>query len=165
MTGQSLRRAFGNETELVAGAVDVARAWADFAAQSLLIGLQGQLGSGKTTWARGLLGGLGYTGRVPSPTYTLVELYPLHGLTLVHADLYRLEGDADRELDALGIREWLAREATWVLVEWPERSPLLVAQTDLAIRFEPLAGEGRELIFTPQTAIGISAVEQLVSGA
>ena len=119
MNSEPLRKTFADEGEFVAGAASAVRAWRELPRESLLIGLQGPLGSGKTTWARGMLGGLGYTGRVPSPTYTLVEQYPLEDLTVIHADLYRLDADGDRELDALGIREWLAREATWLVVEWP----------------------------------------------
>ena len=71
-----------------------------------MVYLQGELGSGKTTLARGFLQALGVTGPVRSPTYTLVELYPAAGITLVHADLYRLRDPA--ELESLGLREWAA---------------------------------------------------------
>ena len=53
--------------------------------------LEGELGSGKTTIARGILRGFGYTGNVPSPTYTLIETYNLPVAFIVHADLYRIK--------------------------------------------------------------------------
>ncbi|MGI9258006.1 MAG: tRNA (adenosine(37)-N6)-threonylcarbamoyltransferase complex ATPase subunit type 1 TsaE [Gammaproteobacteria bacterium] len=165
MTSEPQRKTFADEGEFVVGAAEVVRAWDDLAGESLLIGLQGPLGSGKTTWVRGMLSGLGYAGRVPSPTYTLVEQYPLDNLTVIHADLYRLDAGADRDLDALGIRDWLAREATWVLVEWPERSPSLLANADLSIRFESLSEHGRAVIFTPCTATGTAAIEKLAPGS
>lgn len=161
MTAESIRKTFADEAEFVAGAVAVVRAWDDLTGKSLLIGLQGPLGSGKTTWARGMLGGLGYAGRVPSPTYTLVEQYPLAGLTVIHADLYRLDADGDRELDALGLRDWLARDATWVVVEWPERSPTLLANTDLSIQFESMSESARAVSFTAHSATGTAAIEKL----
>lgn len=93
--------------------------------------LQGELGSGKTTLARGFLQALGITGPVRSPTYTLVELYAAAGITLVHADLYRLRDPA--ELESLGLREWAAPGHLW-LVEWPERGGARLPPPDLALR-------------------------------
>src|SRR5262245_17071248 len=92
-----------------AGALHAGQAW------PLVVGLRGDLGSGKTTWARAMLRGLGYQGRVPSPTYTLLEQYACDGLTVVHLDLYRLRGDD--ELENLGLRDWLAEPRRWLLVE------------------------------------------------
>ncbi len=93
--------------------------------------LQGELGSGKTTLARGFLQALGITGPVRSPTYTLVELYAAAGITLVHADLYRLRDPA--ELESLGLREWAAPGHLW-LVEWPEKGGARLPPPDLALR-------------------------------
>jgi tRNA threonylcarbamoyladenosine biosynthesis protein TsaE len=83
-----------------------------------VLALTGELGAGKTTLVRGLLRALGFTAAVRSPTYTLVELYPLKALTVVHADLYRLREPA--ELDLLGLREWAQPGFLWC-IEWPER--------------------------------------------
>lgn len=123
----------------------------------LIVGLRGDLGSGKTTWARAMLRGLGHGGRVPSPTYTLLEHYALDGLDVVHLDLYRLTGDT--ELENLGLRDWLAQPATWLLVEWPERAPRLAAQCDLTLVFAEPAEGGRSVAFEARTAAGIEALE------
>jgi tRNA threonylcarbamoyladenosine biosynthesis protein TsaE len=84
-------------------------------ADDLIVYLQGDLGVGKTTLVRGLLRALGHKGRVPSPTYTLVEPYELQGRSLQHLDLYRI-ADPD-ELEFLGVRDM----AGVLLIEWPER--------------------------------------------
>ncbi len=89
-----------------------------------VVRLSGALGAGKTTLARGLLGGLGYAGEVPSPTFAIVQTYepPEEGsgvrLPVWHVDLYRIE-DA-RAVDELGLDEVLADGA--LIVEWPERA-------------------------------------------
>jgi tRNA threonylcarbamoyladenosine biosynthesis protein TsaE len=107
----------------------------------LIVYLGGELGAGKTTLARGVLRGLGYADKVRSPTYTLVEPYPLAQAMLYHIDLYRLS-DAE-ELEWLGLRD-LLEESAILLVEWPERGGGVLPPADLAVRIRA-AGAGREL--------------------
>lgn len=109
----------------------LARGLPDLGAAPLLLFLTGELGAGKTTLARGLLAALGVTGTVRSPTYTLIELYTLPRLTVVHADLYRLF-DPD-ELEALGLRDLHAPGHLWI-VEWPERGSHSLPPPDLELR-------------------------------
>jgi tRNA threonylcarbamoyladenosine biosynthesis protein TsaE len=99
----------------------------------IVVGLRGDLGSGKTTCARAMLRGLGYTGRVPSPTYTLLEHYAFEDFSVVHLDLYRLRGEG--ELENLGLRDWLREAPTLLLVEWPERAEVLLRRCDLLLDF------------------------------
>ena len=82
----------------------------------LIAFLEGELGAGKTTFARGFLKALGHPGRVPSPTYTLIEPYSLAARTIYHIDLYRIR--APRELADLGLSELLAPGVV-ALIEWP----------------------------------------------
>ncbi len=82
------------------------------------IGLKGELGSGKTSFARALLRALGVNEDAPSPTFTLVQSYDGPGFTLHHLDLYRLNDEND--LDELGWDDLLADGL--VLAEWPERA-------------------------------------------
>jgi tRNA threonylcarbamoyladenosine biosynthesis protein TsaE len=119
--------------------------------------LMGDLGAGKTTLARGLLRSLGVTGAVRSPTYTLVEIYELGGLTAVHLDLYRLSDPG--ELHNLGLREWARGGALW-LVEWPERGGGLLPGADLVITLT--AGDGgHDIEVSARTEPGAAWINRL----
>ncbi len=82
------------------------------------VALEGDLGAGKTTLARSILRALGVTEDVPSPTFTLVQIYETPRLTVRHYDLYRIENAS--EMDELGLDDALAEGAA--LIEWPERA-------------------------------------------
>lgn len=112
--------------------------------------LHGDLGSGKTTLVQGLLRGLGFPGRVKSPTYSLVEHYELSSLNLYHFDFYRF---IDRsEWEASGFREYFT-PATACVVEWPERASGLLAAPDLEVRLA-YAGSGRGARLAAKSAPG-----------
>jgi len=101
--------------------------------------LVGDLGAGKTTFARGMIAALAGVEDAPSPTYTLVQAYETHdGTPLLHADLYRIE-DED-ELDELGLDD--AFEDSIVLIEWPDRMGRRVPEEALTLKLS-LAREGR----------------------
>lgn len=148
---------FRSEPELVDFARTVAARLRAAKRWPLIVGLRGELGAGKTTWVRALLRGLGYAARVPSPTYTLLEHYALGDLTVVHLDLYRLASEG--ELENLGLRDWLAAGATWVLVEWPDRAPGLAGRADLILRLEDRGGDARRLVAEALTPAGIQALQ------
>lgn len=95
--------------------------------------LSGELGAGKTTFARALIQSLGYEGNVKSPTYTLLETYQAGSLQVVHFDLYRLEDP--EELHALGYRE-LTSQADLVLLEWSEKGGNLIPTADYVVELE-----------------------------
>ena len=90
--------------------------------------LEGELGAGKSTFARGLIRALGHSGPVPSPTYTLVEPYALSDVTIYHVDLYRVA--SEEELRFLG---WNELDDGLRLVEWPDRAPELAANADIRL--------------------------------
>lgn len=102
--------------------------------------LEGGLGAGKTTLARGVIETLTGIADAPSPTYTLVQHYETEdGLVLLHADLYRLENP--EELDELGIDEALDHGAA--LIEWPDRMGAWRPADRLEITLEDTDGGGR----------------------
>lgn len=152
----ALSAELGSEDALTARAAGLARALRAARAWPLVLGLAGDLGSGKTTWVRAMLRGLGYEGRVPSPTYTLLEQYRCGELTVVHLDLYRLHGA--EELEHLGLRDWLAEERCWIAVEWPERAPALAARCDWLIELAVTSDVARRVAISARTPAGIEAL-------
>ena len=123
----------------------------------LYVALSGNLGSGKTTLTRGMLRGLGYPGKVRSPTYTLVELYNLSKLDLYHFDFYRFN-DPQEWADA-GFREYFEPRNV-CLVEWPERAEGLLPAPDLQITLSQHAG-GRRARIAAETENGIRCLDRL----
>jgi tRNA threonylcarbamoyl adenosine modification protein YjeE len=112
-----------------------------------VVALEGDLGAGKTELTRAVVRARAKAElEVPSPTFTLLQAYELPGLTITHADLYRL-ADPD-ELAELGLEE--AWRTGAVLVEWPERAGERLPGQRLTLRLEgPLPGrpaEYRELV-------------------
>ena len=120
--------------------------------------LQGELGAGKTTFVRGMLRELGYQGAVKSPTYTLVEHYPLRNLDVYHFDLYRLA--TATELDDIGCRDYFDGLATCV-VEWPERGRESLPPPDLLIEIS-IDGAERGLNCRAQTEAGREHLQRII---
>ena len=123
----------------------------------LYVALSGNLGSGKTTLTRGILRGLGYQGKVKSPTYTLVELYNLSKLDLYHFDFYRFN-DPQEWLDA-GFRDHF-EPRNICLVEWPERAEGLLPSPDLKIALNEEDG-GRRARIAAETEHGKRCLDRL----
>jgi len=123
----------------------------------LYVALSGNLGSGKTTLTRGILRGLGYQGKVKSPTYTLVELYNLSKLDLYHFDFYRFN-DPQEWLDA-GFRDHF-EPRNICLVEWPERAEGLLPPPDLKITLNEEGG-GRRARIAAETEHGKRCLDRL----
>jgi len=121
----------------------------------MIVTLSGDLGSGKTTLVRGLLRALGWTGPVKSPSYALVEYYPISSLYFYHFDFYRL--DDPSEWDTTGFAE-LFRPDSVCLIEWPERAAGRLPTADVAGHLWH-AEPGRRLSLQAGTAAGEACLD------
>jgi tRNA threonylcarbamoyladenosine biosynthesis protein TsaE len=106
-----------------------------------VITMSGALSAGKTTFARGLLAGLGHKGEVPSPSFAIVQPYDELDPPVWHVDLYRIEEPQD--LDELGIDDIRSRGA--LVIEWPEHAAPDAWPDALALSFEALDDGSRRL--------------------
>ncbi len=128
-------------------------------APGLAIWLRGDLGAGKTTLTRGLLRELGFSGRVKSPTYTLVELYDFPRFNLYHFDLYRF-ADPDEWEDA-GFREYF-NPGSVCLVEWPDKGGGLLPAPDVVLVLDFCGGtDGRSVRIEGYTEAGAACIARL----
>ena len=104
--------------------------------------LVGDLGAGKSVFARGVAQGLGITEPVSSPTFTLLNCYQGR-LALHHFDLYRLEGDDD--FYAAGLEDYVGGHAV-ALIEWPQQCPESLPENHLLISIEYGTREDERII-------------------
>lgn len=112
-----------------------------------VVALSGGLGAGKTTLARAILSGLGHRGEVPSPSFTIIELYEPPGVRLpvVHADFYRLENPA--EALEIGLDDY--RDGAVLLAEWPDHAGGFAHEAGcLSITLEPAESGRRAIVET-----------------
>jgi tRNA threonylcarbamoyladenosine biosynthesis protein TsaE len=133
------------------GLTGLAAALAETAPEGYVVFLSGELGAGKTTFARAFVRRLLPGARVKSPTFALVEPYELPGgSALHHIDLYRVSDPS--ELDALGVRE-MAAPGNGMLIEWPERGDGALPAPDLDVALGH-AGDRRTLDLRAATERG-----------
>ena len=143
------------DTERVGGAL--ARALVG----GMVVALHGDLGVGKTTLVRGVLRALGWTGLVKSPTYSLVEYYPISSLYLYHFDFYRFADPT--EWETAGLADYFRSDSA-CLVEWPERVAALLPAADLDLTLAyPSRGDGRDLAMTSSSAAGERCVAAITA--
>lgn len=96
------------------------------------VALEGGLGAGKTSFARALIHALGAMDEVPSPTFTILQVYELPKLTIYHFDLYRVQSES--ELEELGWQEALGTGL--VIVEWPSHAGHQLPLSSLTLDFQ-----------------------------
>ena len=128
----------------------------------MIVAVEGDLGSGKTTLVRGVLRAVGVEGPIKSPTYTIVEHYAVSSLYFYHFDFYRFVNPD--EWDSAGVSEYFRHDAV-CLVEWPERVAGLLPAPDIRLSLS-YASHGRDLhaeAFTPAGARCVSALAAATS--
>lgn len=145
-----------SEQEMEAFAAKVAKACQEIKS-AIHIHLIGDLGAGKTTFSRGFIQSLGYSDRVKSPTYTLVEPYLVNGRQIFHFDLYRLADP--EELEFIGIRDYSADNSI-SLIEWPSKGTGLLPEPNLEVSIE-FTEQGRCLVVEGLNTLGDLVIQQL----
>ena len=136
--------------------------FANILISGLVVYLHGDLGAGKTTFARGVLHGLGYVGKVKSPTYTLVEPYVLESnvksnYNVYHFDLYRFIDE--EEWDAAGFRDYFNPQSI-CMIEWPEKAAHVLPQPDIHVHLS-VQNLGRKIQFIAGSALGTQCLKKL----
>lgn len=110
--------------------------------------LNGNLGTGKTTLVKGLAAGLGIKSEITSPTFTLMNVYPVNAVTikkLVHIDTYRLKDE--QELEEIGVEDYIDAPDAFCIIEWPEKiSKLLKNKKTTIITIEAPNETERKII-------------------
>ncbi|OGZ63742.1 MAG: hypothetical protein A3A98_00415 [Candidatus Staskawiczbacteria bacterium RIFCSPLOWO2_01_FULL_40_39] len=137
--------------------------------KALVLGLQGDLGAGKTTFLQGFAKGLGVTEKINSPTFVILRRFKITKIknqkskikitnqnskfiNFYHLDCYRLN-KAEEILD-LGFKEIISNPENIVAIEWPEKISKFLPKDMIEIIFNHLGGNKRELIITTQNIYG-----------
>jgi len=140
--------------------IALAKVVAEHLSTSFVMLLSGDLGAGKTSFARAFIQASGFDGVVKSPTYTLVEPYPIqHNRVCYHFDLYRLADP--EELEFIGGRDYF-NEKDVCLVEWPEKAKGFLPTADWVCAFS-YKKDGRNLIISTCSKKGESLMLQAFS--
>ena len=113
---------------------------------NMVICLDGELGSGKTVFTKGIANALGITESITSPTYTIIKEYNGE-LPLYHMDVYRLDGD----IDGVGVEEYFTKGGV-VVIEWADTISDILPKERLEIKFKVLDENKRMLILKPYGA-------------
>jgi len=118
-----------------------------------IFALMGDLGSGKTTFAQGLIRGLGIKKRIISPTFILVRHYEVLSTlkfgrikNIYHIDLYRLEGSIGEQLSELGFSDIISDDSNVVLVEWADKATNVFPSNTVWIEFKNVGKDKRKII-------------------
>ena len=122
-----------------------------------VIFLEGDLGTGKTTFVRACLQAMGETGKIKSPTYTIFESYEIKQWQIYHLDLYRLADP--EELHFLGLEDYFTENSIF-FIEWPRKGLGVVPQPDIVLNYKFLA-QGRALELTAFSQRALPLLESI----
>lgn len=111
---------------------------------NMVICLDGELGSGKTIFTKGIANGLGINENITSPTFTIIKEYLDGEMPLYHMDVYRLDGNTD----GVGIEEYFEKNGI-VIIEWAKTIKDILPSERLEIKFKITDENKRVLIITP----------------
>jgi tRNA threonylcarbamoyladenosine biosynthesis protein TsaE len=156
--GPQCEGAWRHQVNDEAAVCDLAAVFAGAVRPPAVIYLRGDLGAGKTTFARAYIHALGFEGYVKSPSYGLLELYQAGGQRVLHLDLYRIEDP--EELEYLAIRDQFD-DTTVLLVEWPDRGAGRLPAPDLVLHFVE-EGSGRIIECEPVSPTGLELSERVL---
>jgi len=143
------------EKTIITKSEDETKAQGELIGRDLLPGsiiiLVGDLGSGKTTFTKGLAKGIGVKKRIISPTFTIIRMYEIKNnqktiKNLYHIDLYRLE--SSDETQNLGLEEIIGNKENVVVVEWPEKIQHLLPKNRIEIYLNTISDTEREIHIT-----------------
>lgn len=112
-----------------------------------VVGLVGELGSGKTTFVKGFAEGLGIKQIIQSPTFIIARSHKLRARSykkFIHIDAYRI---GSKDLVTLGWREWIRNPENIIVVEWAERISKIMPKNSIKIQFETLKNGQRKISF------------------
>ncbi|HVZ11059.1 MAG TPA: tRNA (adenosine(37)-N6)-threonylcarbamoyltransferase complex ATPase subunit type 1 TsaE [Candidatus Paceibacterota bacterium] len=115
----------------------------------VVVGLEGELGAGKTTFVQAFAAALGISEKLKSPTFTILKKYKIAAgpfTHLYHIDCYRLRDSGD--LKALGIEEILRQPDAVILIEWPERVADILPAKRITIHIDHVAEQKRRIIIS-----------------
>ena len=125
---------------------EIGKGLGEKAAPGSIFALAGDLGAGKTVFAKGFAEGVGVKETVTSPTFTIMQLYESGRIPLAHFDVYRIE-DPD-ELDEIGFDEYIGGDGV-TLIEWHERAEDLIPETALEVLLSPQEDGSRIITLIP----------------
>jgi len=108
--------------------------------EAFVVGLEGDLGSGKTTFIQGIAQGLGIKDKITSPTFVIMKKYNF----LYHIDCYRIESD---DLLELGFKEIISQPGNIIMIEWAERVKDVLPENTIWIKFEYLDKNKRRITY------------------